>query len=63
MELFRFENVSYTTLDKKFSLKNINWTINNFENWIILGANGSEKTTLLKMIYDFIRPNKTSCLY
>ena len=39
-------------------LKGINWTINRGEYWVILGANGSGKTSLLKALTGYMTPTK-----
>ena len=39
-------------------LKGINWTINRGEYWVILGANGSGKTSLLKALIGYMTPTK-----
>lgn len=49
MPLIQFQNVSIRKYDSVI-LKNINWQINESENWAIVGSNGSGKTTLLEII-------------
>ena len=39
-------------------LKGINWTVNRGEHWVILGANGSGKTSLLKALTGYMTPTK-----
>ena len=42
---------------KQFLLKNINWQIQEGENWAVMGLNGSGKTTLLNMINGYLFPS------
>ncbi|MHB1394932.1 MAG: ABC transporter ATP-binding protein [Clostridia bacterium] len=44
--------------DKKYILKEINWSIKAGEHWAVLGLNGSGKTTLLDLINGYIFPSK-----
>jgi iron complex transport system ATP-binding protein len=37
-------------------LDGINWTVNSGEHWVILGANGSGKTSLLKALTGYMTP-------
>ncbi len=37
-------------------LHNINWTMNENENWVILGENGSGKSTFLRLLFGDLRP-------
>lgn len=46
--MFAFKNV-YLKRDNKMILSDINWVVNDKENWAILGLNGSGKTTLLQL--------------
>lgn len=39
-------------------LRNINWTVRSGENWVILGANGSGKTCLLKALAGYMPPSE-----
>jgi iron complex transport system ATP-binding protein len=39
-------------------LNGINWTVNRGEHWVILGANGSGKTSLLKALTGYMTPTK-----
>lgn len=54
--MFAFENV-YLKRDNKMILSNINWVVNNKENWAILGLNGSGKTTLLQLLNGYLWPS------
>jgi len=38
-------------------LKGIHWTVDEKENWVILGANGSGKTTLLSCVTGYVTPS------
>lgn len=44
--------------NKKNILKDFNWEVKKGEHWIVLGANGSGKTMLLKMLSGYIWPSK-----
>jgi iron complex transport system ATP-binding protein len=39
-------------------LNGINWAVNRGEHWVILGANGSGKTSLLKALTGYMTPTK-----
>lgn len=41
-----------------YILKNINWKVRTGEHWVIIGLNGSGKTSLLKMITGYIYPSE-----
>lgn len=43
--------------NKKYILKDINWSVKAGEHWAILGLNGSGKTTLLDLINGYIFPS------
>lgn len=40
----------YIASGNRYLLQNINWQINEGENWILFGENGCGKTTLLSAI-------------
>lgn len=48
-ELLHFEHVTFRR-DGREILKDVNWHIENGENWALLGLNGAGKSTLLSMI-------------
>ncbi len=52
----KFENVSFTYLDGRNVLNNINFEITSKEKIAIVGENGSGKTTLIKLICGFYHP-------
>ncbi|EMV8336591.1 ABC transporter ATP-binding protein [Listeria monocytogenes] len=54
--MFVFENV-YLKRDNKTILSDINWVVNEKENWAILGLNGSGKTTLLQLLNGYLWPS------
>lgn len=54
--MFVFEHV-FLKRDNKTILSNINWVVNDKENWAILGLNGSGKTTLLKLLNGYLWPS------
>lgn len=55
--ILQFKNISLLK-NKQHILKNINWEVKKGEHWVILGANGSGKTMLLKMLSGYIWPSK-----
>ncbi len=55
--IVRCENISFLRGDKEI-LQNVSWEIEPGENWAILGANGSGKTTFLKIITGYEWPTK-----
>ena len=57
MTLLKLSSVSKKDSGIKI-LKNINWEINNNENWIVLGANGSGKTSLLNIASVNLHPSE-----
>ncbi|MEW9122427.1 MAG: ABC transporter ATP-binding protein [Thermotaleaceae bacterium] len=44
--------------DKKYILKDVNWSVSPGEHWAILGLNGSGKTSLLNMINGYHFPSE-----
>lgn len=53
--LIKIENMSYKK-GNKLLLNNLNWEVQQGENWVIFGLNGSGKTTLLSIIAGFNIP-------
>jgi molybdate transport system ATP-binding protein len=53
--LFRIENATVYVNDSRI-LDNINWRMNEGENWAVVGRNGSGKSTLLKLVYGDLHP-------
>ncbi|MFC4653031.1 ABC transporter ATP-binding protein [Lactococcus nasutitermitis] len=49
MEILSFKNVNFMR-NQKSILSDINWQVNQGENWVILGLNGSGKSSLIKLI-------------
>lgn len=54
--MFAFEHV-YLKRENKTILSDINWVVNENENWAILGLNGSGKTTLLQLLNGYLWPS------
>jgi len=54
--IIKIEDVSLWR-GSKFLLKNIDWKVQEGEQWAILGLNGSGKTTLLNMINGYLFPS------
>ncbi|MBC1585383.1 ABC transporter ATP-binding protein [Listeria seeligeri] len=54
--MFEFEHVSLKR-ENKTILSDINWVVNDRENWAILGLNGSGKTTLLQLLNGYLWPS------
>ncbi|WP_088102102.1 ABC transporter ATP-binding protein [Halalkalibacter urbisdiaboli] len=44
--------------EQKLILNKISWTVNNGEHWVVLGLNGSGKTSLLNMVMGYLWPTK-----
>lgn len=42
----------------KYILKDVNWTVNRGERWILFGSNGSGKTTLLSILSGYLSQTK-----
>ncbi|MDO5088680.1 MAG: ATP-binding cassette domain-containing protein [Leptotrichiaceae bacterium] len=56
-EILHYENVSFVR-EGRTILKNINWHTESDENWVLLGLNGSGKSTILGMIPAYTFPTK-----
>lgn len=56
-EIISLDNVSYIR-NGKYILKDINWHVYRGEHWVILGPNGSGKTTTLNMVNGYIFPSQ-----
>ena len=56
-EIISLDNVSYIR-NGKYILKDITWHVNRGEHWVILGPNGSGKTTTLNMVNGYIFPSE-----
>lgn len=55
-EIIGFEEITFRRDGKKI-LKGVNWTVQQGENWALLGLNGSGKSTLLGMIPAYTYPS------
>ncbi|NWF98096.1 MAG: ABC transporter ATP-binding protein [Nitrospirae bacterium] len=55
--VINMKNVSWKN-GYRYILKKINWTVKQKEHWVILGLNGSGKTSLLNLINGYIWPSK-----
>ncbi len=55
--LFTVSNLSVNRGDVRI-LANIHWTMHRGEHWVILGANGSGKTSLLKALTGYMTPTR-----
>ncbi len=53
--MITFDQVSWKR-DTRTILHNVSFTMNNEEHWVILGRNGSGKTTMLEMINGYLFP-------
>ncbi len=56
-EIISLDNVSYIR-NGQYILKNVNWHVQRGEHWVILGPNGSGKTTTLNMVNGYIFPSE-----
>ena len=57
MSLLKLTSVSKTESGTKI-LQNIDWEVNPKENWVVLGPNGSGKTSLLNIASLNLHPSK-----
>lgn len=55
--VLKLNNVSLTR-GKKVILRDLDWEVKKGEHWAVLGANGSGKTMLLKMLSGYIWPSR-----
>ena len=55
--IINFQNI-HAGYDINLVLRNINLSIKENEHWVILGANGGGKSTLIKLISNDIHPNR-----
>lgn len=53
--LFQIRNLTIRR-DSTYILRKIEWTVQQDEHWVILGANGSGKTSLLKALTGYMTP-------
>ena len=56
-EMLRLENVSFAYDPNSYILKDISLTLNKGDRAALIGFNGMGKTTLLRVIADFLKPN------
>ncbi len=54
--VLRARNLSVDTLNDRLILSDLDWTVNKGEHWVILGANGSGKTSLLNILLGYLTP-------
>jgi iron complex transport system ATP-binding protein len=54
--IIKLDHVSYRR-DGKYILRDISWEVKRGEHWVLLGLNGSGKTTTLNMINGYIFPS------
>lgn len=55
-EIISLDQVSYIR-EGKYILKDVDWHVNRGDHWVILGPNGSGKTTTLNMVNGYIFPS------
>ncbi|MCB1179439.1 MAG: ATP-binding cassette domain-containing protein [Leptospiraceae bacterium] len=53
--VIKIQNLNYEK-DQRVILNSFNWEISKNENWVILGKNGSGKTSLINLIYGYNWP-------
>ena len=51
------DNVGFER-DGRAILRDISWTIDQSQRWVIVGPNGAGKTTLLGMLASFVQPSQ-----
>lgn len=56
-DIISLDHVSYIR-NGKYILKDVNWHVKRGEHWVILGPNGSGKTTTLNMVNGYIFPSE-----
>ncbi len=54
--VFAMENISVTR-GANTILEGIDWTVNRGEHWVVIGGNGSGKTSLLKVLMGYLTPS------
>ena len=54
--MIRLENVEFKR-EQRHILQDLNWHVRPSENWVILGRNGSGKSTVLEMINGYLFPS------
>ena len=53
--VFEMENISVRR-GKSEILRQIDWTVNEGEHWVVIGGNGSGKTSLLRVLMGYFTP-------
>ncbi len=58
--VFEMENVTVRRNGREI-LKDINWTVERDQHWVVLGGNGSGKTSMLNVLMGYLTPTEGEC--
>ena len=58
--VFEMENVTVRRNEREI-LKDINWTVERDQHWVVLGGNGSGKTSMLNVLMGYLTPTEGDC--
>ncbi len=58
--VFEMENVTVRRNGREI-LKDINWTVERDQHWVVLGGNGSGKTSMLNVLMGYLTPTEGDC--
>ncbi|MGB0153814.1 MAG: ABC transporter ATP-binding protein [Verrucomicrobiales bacterium] len=58
--VFEMENVTVRRNEREI-LKDINWTVERDQHWVVVGGNGSGKTSMLNVLMGYLTPTEGDC--
>lgn len=58
--VFEMENVTVRRNEREI-LKDINWTVERDQHWVVVGGNGSGKTSVLNVLMGYLTPTEGDC--